>query len=214
MQDILEFETKYKGSEEERQDVIQLYVQHQGNMDAITASTMCCSQEDEPRLCSIIRAAIEAEEVTSFPAFTQESDKKKKSRRKRVRNVLASKPQNLHSSLNSLTIVGWPEDAPISFLLRIPMSVMWLQWTFQAAKEQQEAEEMQKEMGLGEEDDSLVMMLKVTKANAHVWSGTGAVCFFYLKPSCHSCFPAKTEVQRAEFQQFPLWPGSKILQRK
>lgn len=66
--------------------MIQLYVQHQGNMDAITASAMCCSQEDEPRLCSIIQAAIESGEVTAFPAFTQESDKKKRARRKRVRN--------------------------------------------------------------------------------------------------------------------------------
>lgn len=87
MQDILEFEKQYKGSDEERQDVIQLYVQHQGDMDAITASALCCSHEDEPRLCSIIQAAIENEEVQAFPAFTQESNKKKRARRKRVRNI-------------------------------------------------------------------------------------------------------------------------------
>lgn len=34
--------------------------------------------------------------------------------------------------------------------------------TFQADRERQEAEEMKKEMGMGDEDDSLVMMLKVT----------------------------------------------------
>ncbi|XP_078128810.1 dnaJ homolog subfamily C member 9 [Sander vitreus] len=84
LQDILEFETTYKGSDEERQDVIQLYVQHQGNMDAIIDSAMCCSQDDEPRLCSIIQAAIQSGEVTAFPAFTQESEKKKKARRKRA----------------------------------------------------------------------------------------------------------------------------------
>uniref|UniRef100_A0A3B4UWJ1 DnaJ homolog subfamily C member 9 n=1 Tax=Seriola dumerili TaxID=41447 RepID=A0A3B4UWJ1_SERDU len=113
VQDILEFEKKYKGSDEEQQDVIQLYVQHQGDMDAITASALCCSQEDEPRLCSIIQAAIESGEVTAFPAFTQETEKKK-------RSPLGSN----------------------------------------ADRERQEAEEMQKEMGLGDEDDSLVMMLK------------------------------------------------------
>ncbi|XP_034753224.1 dnaJ homolog subfamily C member 9 [Etheostoma cragini] len=84
LQDILEFENTYKGSDEERQDVIQLYVQHQGNMDAIIDSAMCCSQDDEPRLCSIIQAAIQSKEVTSFPAFTHESEKKKKARRKRA----------------------------------------------------------------------------------------------------------------------------------
>jgi len=112
VQDILEFEKKYKGSDEERQDLIQLYVQHEGDMDAITASALCSSQEDEPRLCSIIQAAIQSGEVKEFPAFTRESDKKKRARRKR------------------------------------------------ADRERQEAEEMQKEMGLGDEDDSLVMMLQ------------------------------------------------------
>ncbi|XP_029926235.1 dnaJ homolog subfamily C member 9 [Myripristis murdjan] len=112
VQDILEFEAKYKGSEEERRDVIQLYIQHQGDMDAITASALCCSQEDEPRLCDIIRKAIQTGEVTAFPAFTQESEKKKRARRKR------------------------------------------------ADRERQEAEELQKEMGLGDQDDSLAMMLK------------------------------------------------------
>ncbi|XP_034464704.1 dnaJ homolog subfamily C member 9 [Hippoglossus hippoglossus] len=82
--DILEFEKKYKGSDEERQDLIKLYVQHEGEMNAIMASALCCSQEDEPRLCSIIQAAIEKEEVTAFPAFTQESVKKKRARRKRA----------------------------------------------------------------------------------------------------------------------------------
>lgn len=112
VQDILEFEKKYKGSDEERQDLIQLYTQHQGDMDAITGSAMCCSQEDEPRICSIIQAAIDSGEVKAFKSFTQETEKKKRARRKR------------------------------------------------ADRERQEAEEMQKEMGLGDEDDSLVMMLK------------------------------------------------------
>lgn len=112
VQDILEFEQKYKGSDEERQDVIQLYVQHQGNMDVIMDSALCCSQEDEPRLRTIISDAIKAGEATPFPAFTQESEKKKKARKNRFE------------------------------------------------KERREAEQMQKEMGLGEQDDSLAMILK------------------------------------------------------
>lgn len=76
--------------------MIQLYVQHQGDMDAITASALCCSQEDEPRLCSIIQAAIQKGEVPAFPAFTQESEKKKKVRRKRVRDAFGLKAQYPH----------------------------------------------------------------------------------------------------------------------
>ncbi|CAK6953037.1 dnaJ homolog subfamily C member 9 [Scomber scombrus] len=112
MKDIVEFEKKYKDSDEEREDLIKLYVKHEGDLDAITASALCYTQEDEPRLCSIIQDAIQNGEVEAFPAFTKESDKKKRSRRKR------------------------------------------------ADRERQEAEEMQKEMGLGNEDDSLEMMLK------------------------------------------------------
>lgn len=40
--------------------------------------------------------------------------------------------------------------------------------TLQADRERQEAEEMQKKMGLDDQDDSLVMMLKVTNACADV----------------------------------------------
>lgn len=95
VQDILEFEKKYKGSDEERQDVIQLYVQHQGDIDAIMASVLCCSQEDEPRLCSIIQEAIQSGAVAAFKAFTQEGEGKKKARRKRVRGVLVLKQEIL-----------------------------------------------------------------------------------------------------------------------
>ncbi|CAL8299022.1 unnamed protein product [Merluccius merluccius] len=114
LKDILDFEKKYKGSDEEREDLIKLYVKHEGDMDLITISAMCCTVEDEPRLCDILREAIEADEVPAFPAFTKESDKKKKARRKR------------------------------------------------ADKERKEAEEMQKELGLGDED-SLSMMIKQRK---------------------------------------------------
>ncbi|XP_061692529.1 dnaJ homolog subfamily C member 9 [Syngnathoides biaculeatus] len=117
VQDILDFEKQYKGSEEERKDLLQLYTQHQGDMDAILASALCSSQDDEPRLGDIIRAAIKSKDVEEFPAFAQESDKKKRARRKR------------------------------------------------ADRERQEAEEMQKELGLGQEDESLMMMIKQRHAS-------------------------------------------------
>ncbi|CAG10064.1 unnamed protein product, partial [Tetraodon nigroviridis] len=84
LQDILDFEKTYKGSEEEKRDVIQLYLQHKGDMDAITASVLCSNQEDEPRICSIIQAAIDDGAVKAFAAFTRESEKKKKARRRKA----------------------------------------------------------------------------------------------------------------------------------
>uniref|UniRef100_A0A8C6SLT3 DnaJ homolog subfamily C member 9 n=1 Tax=Neogobius melanostomus TaxID=47308 RepID=A0A8C6SLT3_9GOBI len=84
LQDIREFERKYKGTDEERADVLQLYVQFEGNMNAIMESALCSTLEDEPRICSIIQDAIENKEVTAFSAFTNESGKKKRTRRKRA----------------------------------------------------------------------------------------------------------------------------------
>lgn len=140
MQDILEFEKKYKGSDEEKQDVIQLYVQYEGDMDAISASTMCFSQDEEPRIRSIIQAAIDSGDVKAFTAFTQESEKKRKARRKRVRNVSVLKPKK--------------------FIL-VVISLQFCLISLQADREQQEAEEMRKEIGLDDKDDSLMMMLQV-----------------------------------------------------
>ncbi|XP_062320283.1 dnaJ homolog subfamily C member 9-like [Osmerus eperlanus] len=112
VQDIQDFERTYKGSEEEREDVMQLYKQHQGQMVGILASALCCSQEDESRFADIIHAAIQAGEAPSHPAFTQEDDRRKQARKQK------------------------------------------------ADEERKEAEEMQREMGLRAEGDSLVMMLQ------------------------------------------------------
>ncbi|XP_041722301.1 dnaJ homolog subfamily C member 9 [Coregonus clupeaformis] len=84
LQDIQEFERKYKGTEEERQDVMQLYLQHQGDMDAIMASALCCTQEDEPRITALIQSAIQAGELTAYPSFIQESTRKKKARKQKA----------------------------------------------------------------------------------------------------------------------------------
>ncbi|XP_059928514.1 dnaJ homolog subfamily C member 9 isoform X2 [Gadus macrocephalus] len=131
LKDILDFEKKYQGSAEEREDLLKLYVKHEGDMDLITSSAMCCTVEDEPRLCAILREAIEAEEVPAFPAFTKESAKKTKARRKR------------------------------------------------ADKERVEAEEMQKELGLGDEEDSLAMMIKV-RNNQGVCASLKSLKFMFL----------------------------------
>ncbi|XP_076142036.1 dnaJ homolog subfamily C member 9-like isoform X1 [Alosa pseudoharengus] len=84
VQDIIDFEKNYKGSKEERQDLMKLYRQHEGDMDAITATALCCTQEDEPRIVSLIQAAIDKGEVPAYSAFAQESEQKRKARKKRA----------------------------------------------------------------------------------------------------------------------------------
>lgn len=82
--------------------MIQLYLRHQGNMDTITASVLCFTRKDEPRICSIIQAAIDGGEVKEFAAFTQESSKKKKARRRRVRAWVALEKKQLMSDESDL----------------------------------------------------------------------------------------------------------------
>lgn len=98
MEDILNFEKKYKGTEEERHDVCRLYVQFEGDMDQIMGSALCCTHEDEPRIAAIIQGAIDAGDVPTFRIFTHESDKKKKSRKRRVRRPPAPYLMNVWGS--------------------------------------------------------------------------------------------------------------------
>lgn len=84
MQDILDFEKQYKGSDEEVEDLKRLYLQHEGDMDLIMESALCCTHEDEPRVKDILQKAIDDEEVPAYKAFTHESAKKKNIRKRKV----------------------------------------------------------------------------------------------------------------------------------
>uniref|UniRef100_A0A8C1CP19 DnaJ homolog subfamily C member 9 n=2 Tax=Cyprinus carpio TaxID=7962 RepID=A0A8C1CP19_CYPCA len=84
LQDILDFEKQYKGSDEEVEDLKRLYLQHEGDMDLIMESALCCTSEDEPRVKDILQKAIDAEEVPAYKAFTHESAKKKSNRKRKA----------------------------------------------------------------------------------------------------------------------------------
>ncbi|KAL6960047.1 DnaJ subfamily C member 9, partial [Sarracenia purpurea var. burkii] len=79
--DIEEYEMKYKGSEEEREDLKRAYINHEGDMDCILEYVLFSNPDDEPRLCEIINEWISDEEVPAFTKFTKEP-KAKKMRRK------------------------------------------------------------------------------------------------------------------------------------
>lgn len=84
LQDILDFEKQYKGSDEEVEDLKRVYLQHEGDIDLIMESALCCSYEDEPRVKDILQRAIDAEEVPAYKAFTHESVKKKNIRKRKA----------------------------------------------------------------------------------------------------------------------------------
>lgn len=84
LQDIIDFEKQYKGSEEEKQDLTKLYLLHEGDMRRIMESALCSSHDDEPRVRDILQQAVDVKDVPAYRAFTHESAKKKATRRRKV----------------------------------------------------------------------------------------------------------------------------------
>lgn len=58
-----------QGSDEEKRDVLEAYKKHKGKMGAVVNSIMLGTTADEDRFRTVIDAAIESKEVSSFPAF-------------------------------------------------------------------------------------------------------------------------------------------------
>ncbi|KAL2170205.1 hypothetical protein VTG60DRAFT_5073 [Thermothelomyces hinnuleus] len=80
---IKKFAAQYKGSEEEKDDILAAYEEFEGDMDGVYESVMLSSVlEDDARFREIIDAAIEAGRVPRFDAYVKES---KKSRQARVK---------------------------------------------------------------------------------------------------------------------------------
>lgn len=143
LQDIIDFEKQYKDSEEEKQDLKTLYLLHEGDMDRIMESALCCSHDDEPRVRDILQQAIDAKDVPVYKGFTHESAKKKATRRRKVSGLFF---------IWTFHHARWAQS--------VCRTLMSLICVIQAEKEQQEAEELQREMGLSTED-SLVAMIQV-----------------------------------------------------
>jgi len=73
---------EYQGSEEEKEDLLRAYEEHQGNMDAVYEEIMCSNVlEDDDRFRKIIDIAIKEGNVDEYKAYTKET---KANRKKRV----------------------------------------------------------------------------------------------------------------------------------
>ncbi|KAI1118281.1 DnaJ domain-containing protein [Nemania sp. NC0429] len=82
---IEKFAAQYKASDEERDDILAAYEEHEGDMDAIYETVMLSNVlEDDERFRKIIDEAIASKDVPAFKAYTKES---KKSRRARVKSA-------------------------------------------------------------------------------------------------------------------------------
>jgi len=71
-EDIAEFESTYRGSDEERKDVVGFYVKFRGDMTKVFAWVMCSEEADDShRFADIADAAIEAGEATEYEVYAR-----------------------------------------------------------------------------------------------------------------------------------------------
>lgn len=97
--DLIEFENKYKGSDEEKNDLKRIYLEVGGDMDQIYERHLLACLEDEDRLRSMIDRMIEDKEVPPFDAYTNESKAKRTKRHKKLTKE-AAEAEKLMKELN------------------------------------------------------------------------------------------------------------------
>ena len=85
MEKIERLRGEYKGSEEERGDVLREYVRGKGDLDRVFEGVLLSDVlEDEDRFRKWIESAIESGEVEAFEKFVNEPETKKKRRREKA----------------------------------------------------------------------------------------------------------------------------------
>lgn len=83
---IEKFAKQYKGSDEEKDDLLLAYEQYKGNMDKIYETVMLSNVlEDDERFRGVIDEAIASSDVKAFKKYTNESAKSKEARVKQAR---------------------------------------------------------------------------------------------------------------------------------
>lgn len=80
---IEDFMAKYRGSNEELEDLKKSYVKCEGDMDKMSECLIGYDISTEPRYCDILQELIDNKELPEFTKFTQESAAKKKARKRR-----------------------------------------------------------------------------------------------------------------------------------
>ena len=82
---ISDFAGKYKGSDEERQDVLKAFRTSKGNMNKLFREVMLCNVlDDEDRFRIILDEAIKDSEVEAYDAYVNEPEKKRQARRRQA----------------------------------------------------------------------------------------------------------------------------------
>jgi len=97
--DLIEFENKYKGSDEEKNDLKRIYLEVAGDMDQIYERHLLTRLDDEDRLRSMIDQMIENNEVPPFDAYTKETKTKRNKRHQKLTKE-AAEAEKLMKELN------------------------------------------------------------------------------------------------------------------
>jgi DnaJ family protein C protein 9 len=107
--DVIEsFAEKYKGSEEEKRDVLKWYEKCEGRMAKLYKNVMLSDPaEDEERFRGIIDAGIESGEVEGYKAYTEESEN---SRKKRVETARKKKEMEAREAEKHAEELGIGKD--------------------------------------------------------------------------------------------------------
>ncbi|KAK6963555.1 dnaJ subfamily C member 9 [Biomphalaria glabrata] len=86
LKDIEEFAVKYRGSDEETEDLKAIYLSSQGDMDTIMSNMMYSTFEDEDRYSTLLKKLIKGGQLPDYKAFSKESKKKKEKRSKKAQH--------------------------------------------------------------------------------------------------------------------------------
>ena len=82
LEDILKFETRYKNSDEEKDDVKKAYLEGDGDMNHVMESVPCSTEEDFDRFVDLIQDMIDGKELDELSEFKKRAKVKKARKRK------------------------------------------------------------------------------------------------------------------------------------
>jgi len=85
-QDINNFFQKYKGSEEERNDLKECYIKYEGDMNSISEYFIGYNIDEEDRFRDILTDLINKDEVPAYPKFVKEPKTKRAGRIKKFKS--------------------------------------------------------------------------------------------------------------------------------
>ena len=104
-QTLDEFKSSYQGSEEERNDILQAYREHDGSLEAIFAAVPCSNiLEDEERFIDIVDAAVRAHDLDETDTWASLRSAEGKKHRKALRSKASREAEEAEAYARELGV--------------------------------------------------------------------------------------------------------------